>query len=247
MILWRARELVCTSANFSLDALGALVLSVPAICGLVQRRALEEAAIIAGFTRLRFLRAPVGASLWAYLPAVAAAATGGGTSAGAGGSCPWEIVPDGCRTGDGPVAGSTRTAAAKKKQAQGGCIAVTGLWGQRRYRDRQRCRPWWGTASTAGRCGRWTFRLCPHGRRSRCFRGPPFGWLRCWRRGHRRGPRQALPPARKVGRNRRGGSCSQITTCCRMRKGQADARWWRCVGPDPGSARERGQRGGRHR
>jgi len=47
-------------------AMDALVLSIPTYCGLVQRGPLEEAAGLAGFTRTRLIKAPVGAALWRY-------------------------------------------------------------------------------------------------------------------------------------------------------------------------------------
>eukprot|EP00927_Polykrikos_kofoidii_P084640 TRINITY_DN8987_c0_g1_i1.p1 TRINITY_DN8987_c0_g1~~TRINITY_DN8987_c0_g1_i1.p1 ORF type:complete len:1224 (+),score=271.49 TRINITY_DN8987_c0_g1_i1:66-3737(+) len=68
LLLYRARELAQEQVQLP-GNLEALVLSVPAQCGLVQRWSLEEAALVAGFSRVRLLRAPVGAALWCYMPA----------------------------------------------------------------------------------------------------------------------------------------------------------------------------------
>ncbi|CAE8672508.1 unnamed protein product, partial [Polarella glacialis] len=65
MLFWRLREVA--QERLGLDAVESLVLSVPALLGMVQRRTLEEAAVLAGFRRLRLLRSPLGAVLWKYL------------------------------------------------------------------------------------------------------------------------------------------------------------------------------------
>jgi len=76
ILLWRLRDLAQEEVGGA--SLGALVMSVPGMCGMVQRRTLEEAAKLAGFRRARLLRAPVGAALWRYFGGGAASGGGGG-------------------------------------------------------------------------------------------------------------------------------------------------------------------------